>query len=156
MGVLSCSVMFDPMDYIACQAPLSMEFSRHIHWSGLPFPTPGNLPDPGVNLHLLHLLHWCLLHLLHWHADSSPLCHPEVVADHNHKASKPRECKHRKTRATNLTEDSLRLDTVEKAKASKKDYIPLRNKRGIFFHKITNRNYKTNTRVYSNSCPLSG
>ena len=58
MGVLSCSVMFDPMDYIACQAPLSMEFSRHIHWSGLPFPTPGNLPDLRIEPSTLASLHW--------------------------------------------------------------------------------------------------
>ena len=32
----------------ACQAPLSMEFSRQEYWRGLPFPTPGDLPDPGV------------------------------------------------------------------------------------------------------------
>ena len=29
------------------QVPLSMEFSRQEYWSGLPFPPPGNLPDPG-------------------------------------------------------------------------------------------------------------
>ena len=34
----------------ACQAPLSMEFSRQEHWSGLAFPTPGNLPDPEIKL----------------------------------------------------------------------------------------------------------
>ena len=28
--------------------PLSMEFSRQEYWSGLPFPSPGDLPDPGV------------------------------------------------------------------------------------------------------------
>ena len=33
---------------IACQAPLSMGFSRQIYWSGLPFPSPGDLPDPGI------------------------------------------------------------------------------------------------------------
>ena len=33
---------------IACQAPLSMEISRQEDWSGLPFPTPGNLPDPRI------------------------------------------------------------------------------------------------------------
>ena len=33
---------------IALQAPLSMEFSRQEYWSGLPFPTPGVLPDPGI------------------------------------------------------------------------------------------------------------
>ena len=32
---------------VACQAPLSMEFSRQEYWSGLPFPSPGGLPDPG-------------------------------------------------------------------------------------------------------------
>ena len=33
---------------IAQQAPLSMEFSRQEYWSGLPFPLPGDLPDPGI------------------------------------------------------------------------------------------------------------
>ena len=32
----------------ACQAPPSMEFSRQENWSGLPFPSPGHLPDPGI------------------------------------------------------------------------------------------------------------
>ena len=31
-----------------CQAPLSMEFSRQEYWSELPFPTPSDLPDPGI------------------------------------------------------------------------------------------------------------
>ena len=30
------------------QAPLSMEFSKQEYWSGLPFPTPGDLPDTGI------------------------------------------------------------------------------------------------------------
>ena len=30
------------------QTPLSMEFSRQEYWSGLPFPSPGDLPDPGI------------------------------------------------------------------------------------------------------------
>ena len=33
---------------LACQAPLSTEFSRLEYWSGLPFPPPGNLIDPGI------------------------------------------------------------------------------------------------------------
>ena len=33
---------------VACQAPLSMGFSRQEYWSGLPFPPPGDLPDPGT------------------------------------------------------------------------------------------------------------
>ena len=30
------------------QAPLSTEFSRQEYWSGLPFPSPGDLPNPGI------------------------------------------------------------------------------------------------------------
>ena len=33
---------------IACQAPLSMEFSRQEYWSGLPYPSPGDLLDSGI------------------------------------------------------------------------------------------------------------
>ena len=33
---------------VAYQAPLSMEFSRQGYWSGLPFPSPGDLPNPGI------------------------------------------------------------------------------------------------------------
>ena len=32
---------------VACQAPLSVGFSRPEYWSGLPLPSPGDLPDPG-------------------------------------------------------------------------------------------------------------
>ena len=41
---------------IACQAPLSMGFSRQEHWSGLPCPPPGDLL--ASNTHLLRLLYW--------------------------------------------------------------------------------------------------
>ena len=34
--------------YVAYQAPPSMEFSRHEYWSGLPFPSPEDLPNPGI------------------------------------------------------------------------------------------------------------
>ena len=50
MCVLSHSVVFDfatPWT-IAHQAPLFMELSRQEYWNGLPFPTPGDLPDPGM------------------------------------------------------------------------------------------------------------
>ena len=33
---------------VAHQAPLSVEFPRQEHWSGVPFPPPGDLPDPGI------------------------------------------------------------------------------------------------------------
>ena len=43
----SCLTLVTPWT-VACQAPLSMGFSRQEYWSGLPFPSPGNLPDPGI------------------------------------------------------------------------------------------------------------
>ena len=46
--MLSCVRFFEAPWTVACQAPLPMEFSRQEHWSGLPFPSPGDLPDPGI------------------------------------------------------------------------------------------------------------
>ena len=43
----SCLALFYPMD-LAHQVPLSMGFPRQEHWSGLLFPSPGDLPDPGI------------------------------------------------------------------------------------------------------------
>ena len=48
--MLSHSVVSDSavLWTVACQAPLSMEFSRQEYWSGWPFPSPGDLPLPGI------------------------------------------------------------------------------------------------------------
>ena len=43
----SCPTLVTPWT-IAHQAPLSMGFSRQEYWSGLPFPSPGDLPNPGI------------------------------------------------------------------------------------------------------------
>ena len=45
-----CSVMSDSLwpHGLGFLVPLSMEFSRQEHWSGLPFPPPEDLPDPGI------------------------------------------------------------------------------------------------------------
>ena len=43
----SCLIVHDPWT-IAHQAPLSMELSRQEYWSGLPFPSVEDLPDPGI------------------------------------------------------------------------------------------------------------
>ena len=43
-----CLTFFVTSWTIAHQAPLSMGFSRQEYWSGLPFPSPGDLPDPGL------------------------------------------------------------------------------------------------------------
>ena len=46
--LLSHVRLFVTPQTVAFQAPLSMEFSRQENWSGLPFPTPEYLPDPGM------------------------------------------------------------------------------------------------------------
>ena len=45
---LSCVWLFATPWTVAYQAPPSMGFSRQEYWSGLPFPSPGDLPDPGI------------------------------------------------------------------------------------------------------------
>ena len=52
----------------AHQAPLSRGFPKQEYWSGLPFPSPGDLANQGWNLSLRHLLHW--------QVDSLPLVPP--------------------------------------------------------------------------------
>ena len=58
----SCPTLCYPMDY--SQAPLSMGFSRKEYWSGLPCPSPGDLPDTGSSPGLLLCRH-VLYHLSH-------------------------------------------------------------------------------------------
>ena len=45
---LSCVHLLVTLWTVACQSPLSLGFSRQEYWSGLPFPLPGDLPDPGI------------------------------------------------------------------------------------------------------------
>ena len=49
LAAQSCPTLCEPTDY-SRQAPLSTEFSRQECWNGLPFPSPGDLPDPGIEL----------------------------------------------------------------------------------------------------------
>ena len=46
-GTQLCLTLCNPVD-CTCRAPLSMEFPRQEYWNGLLFPTPGDLPDPGI------------------------------------------------------------------------------------------------------------
>ena len=46
--MLSSVWLFETSWIVAHQAPLTMEFSKQGYWSGLPFPPPGDLPDPGI------------------------------------------------------------------------------------------------------------
>ena len=52
--LLSCVWVFEIPWTVACQAPPSMEFSRQEYWSGLPFPSPGDLSNPGIKPRLPH------------------------------------------------------------------------------------------------------
>ena len=45
-----CLTLCDPVDCVACQAPLSMGFFRWEHWSGFSFPPSGDLTDRGIKL----------------------------------------------------------------------------------------------------------
>ena len=56
--------LFATLGTVACQTPLSMGFSRQEHWSELPFPSSGDLPNPGIEAKSPAL-----------HADSLPLSH---------------------------------------------------------------------------------
>ena len=84
---LSCVWLFAIPWTEAHQAPLSMEFSRPEYWSGLPFPSPGDLPNPGIEPGSLNMAgriftdratredHFCFkshlyLILCSWHWDS--------------------------------------------------------------------------------------
>ena len=65
--LFSCSVIsnsFATLRTVAHQDPLSMGFPGQEYWSGLSFPPPEHLPDPGIT------------HLLHWQVNSLPLSHP--------------------------------------------------------------------------------
>ena len=56
--------------------PWTVRFPRQEYWSGLPFLPPGDLPDPGIDPHLLHLLPW--------QADSSPLSYQGSLVVNSH------------------------------------------------------------------------
>ena len=42
------NIYSDPVNCSPTKAPLSMDFSRQEYWSGLPFPSPADLPNPGI------------------------------------------------------------------------------------------------------------
>ena len=48
LSCFSCVQLFATLWTVACQALLPMEFPGQGYWNGLPFPTPGDLPDPGI------------------------------------------------------------------------------------------------------------
>ena len=57
----SCLTLVAPWT-VACQAPLSTGFSRQEYWSGVPFPSPGALPNPGDQTWVSCIGRWVLYH----------------------------------------------------------------------------------------------
>ena len=57
----SCVQLFETPWTVAHQAPLSMGFSRQAYWSGLLWPPPGDLPDPGIEPESLESPAWPLI-----------------------------------------------------------------------------------------------
>ena len=62
--------LFATLWTVAHQAPLAKGFSRQEYWNGLPFPSPGEIPDPGIEP--------VSLCLMHWQAGSLPLA-PQLI-----------------------------------------------------------------------------
>ena len=58
---LSRVQLFVTPQTVACQAPLSVECSRQEYWSGLPFSSPGDLPDPGIEPRVSCIAGWFLI-----------------------------------------------------------------------------------------------
>ena len=68
VSVLSRVQVFATPQTVSHQAPLSMGFPRQEYWSVLPFPPPGDLPDPGIEPSSLvspALVRWILYQLRH-------------------------------------------------------------------------------------------
>ena len=66
---LSCVQLFVTPWTVAYQAPLSMELSRQEYWSGLPFPTPGNLPRDRTHVSCIScIVRWILYYCTTWEA----------------------------------------------------------------------------------------
>ena len=58
--VLSYAQLFVSLWTVVCQGPLSMGFPRQEYWSGLPFPTPGDLPNSGIEPCISYIGRWIL------------------------------------------------------------------------------------------------
>ena len=78
--MLSWLVVSDSLWPLAHQAPLSMKFARQEYWSGLPFPSPGDLPDPGIEPAPLALYRFFItgpsgkITGQRWHYGKGPIC----------------------------------------------------------------------------------
>ena len=74
----SCIPLLMTLRTVACQAPLSMGFSRQEYWSGLPCPSPGDLSDPGTKFMSLIYL-YCQASSLPLVPPGKPLLFPSLL-----------------------------------------------------------------------------
>ena len=83
-----------------CQAPLSTGFSRQEHWSGLPCPSPGDLPGPGIKLE-------SLTSNLQWQVGSLPVVAQKKLKEHCKELESNKIKKKEKKRDTSKNCDSF-------------------------------------------------
>ena len=109
MCVLSCVLLFATPWTIACQTPLSMEFSKQEYWSGLPVPTPGEYSQPKDQTRISCIGRCIVQHWATWEAlttrDLTPWrpARPSRTNTQKKKRSfhyRGLECKSRKSRNT--------------------------------------------------------
>ena len=102
---LSCVQLFATPWTVACKDPLSMGFSRQEYWSGCPFSSPGDLPNPGIEprspalqVDSFQLIHKGSSRMLEWVAYpfSRDLPHPRIepVSSALHANSLPTKLSH--------------------------------------------------------------
>ena len=83
---LSCVWLFVTPWTVACPSPLSIEFSRQEHWSGLPFPPSGDLPYPRIEHESLSVSYGDRCILYHWATKeaSSPIITINILHSRSH------------------------------------------------------------------------
>ena len=89
--LLSCVPLFVTLWTVACQASLSMGFSRQEYWNGLPFPSPWDLPRPGTEPGLWH----CRQILSIWATREDQLVHSGYSVNTGRMDSGPAELSYR-------------------------------------------------------------
>ena len=104
---------------VASQAPLSMRYPRQEYWSGLPFPSPGDLPDAGIEPDSSYADRWILFtreaqHNLHWHENrcQKTTLGPQIKEEWRRLLFGMKRSRPHKPRIFNLREHRTHLGTL--------------------------------------------